>query len=186
MTSTPRRRFDDFGTAAVLVTVAVLVQTLLMGRAVIALDAALLISLALWAVHPSRLPPARVLPVFAAAIVVQAAHLVEEYRAGFQRSFPSLFGYIWEDWRFLSFNVAWLVVLGACAAAMARRRRLGYLGAFFLAIGGGIGNGIGHLALAAREGGYFPGVFTAPLSIAAGSVLLVRLLKPAPNALPSA
>jgi hypothetical protein len=49
--------------------------------------------------------------------------------------------------------------------------------ALFLALGGGVLNGLGHFALAARASAYFPGLYTAPLSLAAGSYLLLRILR---------
>ena len=147
-----------------------------MGRAVFLLDLALILSFALWAGRSRMGSPRRVLPALATAVVVQLVHLTEEYYTGFQRALPALFGYAWEDWRFLTFNGAWLLAFGASAVAIAHRRSLGYLGAFFLAVGGGVGNGLAHLALVVRAGGYFPGAYTAPLSFAAGVLLLARLL----------
>lgn len=38
-------------------------------------------------------------------------------------------------------------------------------------------NGLAHLALAAAAGGYFPGLGTAPLLILAGAALLLRLIR---------
>src|SRR3954463_7686393 len=38
-----------------------------------------------------------------------------------------------------------------------------------------VANGIGHVALAAGVGGYFPGLYTAPLLIVAGGWLATRL-----------
>ena len=163
------------GAPVLLVAAAIAAQSWAMGPAVVVLDAALLASYALWATRPEPAPPRRVLPALALAIVVQLAHLAEEFQAGFQRAFPALFGYAWGDTRFLAFNAAWLVVFVASAVAVARGRRLGYLGATFLAVGGGIGNGLGHLALAAQARGYFPGAYTAPLALGAGTLLLVRL-----------
>ncbi|AHG88195.1 HXXEE motif-containing protein [Gemmatirosa kalamazoonensis] len=75
-------------------------------------------------------------------------------------------------------NAAWLAVFAASLWAMRRRGRaasLGALGATFLALGGGVGNGVAHLALALRAGGYFPGLYTAALCLVAGAVLLARL-----------
>jgi hypothetical protein len=62
---------------------------------------------------------------------------------------------------------------------LARAWRPVYVIALFLAIGGGIGNGLGHVVLALRAGGYFPGTYTAPLVLLAGGFLAVRLLRPA-------
>jgi len=165
----------DVKLGAALVAASVVAQTWFMGFAVAGLDLALLGSFALWAARPKPSPPARVLPVLGAALLVQLAHLAEEYRAGFQRAFPGLVGYSWENWRFLAFNAAWLIVFALSAVAIARGRRLGYLGSLFLALGGGIANGLAHLALAARAGGYFPGAYTAPLCLGVGMLLLSRL-----------
>lgn len=40
---------------------------------------------------------------------------------------------------------------------------------------GEIANGFGHIALALGAGGYFPGLYTAPLLLAAGAWLVSRL-----------
>jgi len=163
---------------AALVALAAVVQTLVLGPAVVMLDVALVVSWALWASRPAA-PSRRAVPALAAAIVVQCAHLAEEYRAGFQRALPALFGYAWSDARFLAVNAAWLAVFAASLWAVRHRGRaasLGALGATFLALGGGVGNGLAHLVLALRAGGYFPGLYTAPLCLAAGALLLVRLL----------
>ena len=173
--SARREGLGDRRTAAVLALAVAVAQTWLMGPAVLPLDLALAASWALWAAPRAPAPPARVVPAFAAALLVQLLHLAEEYRAGFQRAYPALLGYAWDDARFLAFNAAWLGALAWSLLAVARGRRLGYLGAWFLAVGGGIGNGAGHLLLAARAGGYFPGAYTAPLALVAGTVLLSRL-----------
>jgi len=165
--------------AMLLVVTALVAQTALMGRAIVVLDVALLASYALWAARGDFGAPRRVLPALIAAVVVQLAHLAEEYFAGFQRAFPALVGESWSDARFLGFNAAWLAVFAASGVAVARGWRLGYLGALFLAVGGGVGNGLGHLALAALVGGYFPGAYTAPAALGAGLLLLARLLRPA-------
>jgi hypothetical protein len=149
-----------------------------MGRAIVILDVALVISLVFWAAYRRNLAPApRVLPVFTVALLVQVAHFLEEYLTGFHRSFPTLFGYVWEDSRFVAFNLAWIAILAVSAFAILRGYRLGHLGGFFLAVGAGIGNGFGHLALAIRAGGYFPGSYTAVLSLGVGSVLLAQLIR---------
>jgi hypothetical protein len=40
-----------------------------------------------------------------------------------------------------------------------------------------IANGLGHIALALAAGGYFPGLATAPLLLAAGIWLILRLVR---------
>src|SRR5262245_50470635 len=118
------------------------------------------VSYGLWVGRDAWPPAARVPPTYVAAVLVQCAHLAEEYATGFHRAFPPVLGAEpWSGNRFLAFNLAWLAVFAAGGFGLARGKRPAYLVALFLAWGGGIGNGLGHLALAARAGGYFPGVY---------------------------
>ena len=59
------------------------------------------------------------------------------------------------------------------AIGLRHQWRPAYVASLFLAIGGGIGNGLGHIGLAVRANGYFPGAYTAPLVLVAGIALLV-------------
>lgn len=170
----------------VLVVVACVAELAVMGPAVGLLVVALLVSYAIWVSRPEWGPARRVLPAYLAAVLVQCLHLAEEYRTGFQARFPPLLGAEpWPARRFLIFNLAWLAVFALAGVGLARGRRLAYLVAIFLALGGGIGNGVGHLGLAVWAGGYFPGAYTGVLALAAGSVLLYRLMRPAPFAVPA-
>jgi len=149
-----------------------------MGWAASLLVVAMGVSYALWVGRAEWPPPARVIPVYAAAVLVQCAHLAEEYRTGFHRAFPPVLGAEpWSGSRFLVFNLAWLAVFAAAGIGLAREKRPAYLVALFLALGGGIGNGLGHLALAARAGGYFPGAYTGALALVVGGILAFRLLQ---------
>jgi hypothetical protein len=110
-------------------------------------------------------------------VVVQCAHLLEEYRTGFYRVFPPVFGADpWSARRFLTFNVVWLIVFLIAGFGLVRGRRGAYLVAMFLALGGGVLNGLGHIALSIREGGYFPGAYTGVLALVVGTVLAYRVL----------
>jgi hypothetical protein len=92
--------------------------------------------------------------------------------------FPPLFGAEpWSSTRFLLFNLAWIAAFIIGGLGMADARRWAYLIALFLAIGGGVGNGMGHLALVLVRGGYFPGAYTAVLALVAGTVLLRELYR---------
>jgi protein-S-isoprenylcysteine O-methyltransferase Ste14 len=125
-----------------------------------------------------------VLRLYIVAISVQAAQFAEEYTTGFQRVFPALFGDSWTDARFLAFNLAWLVLFVAATFAMRRGVRWAYLAPMFLAVGGGIANGLSHLALTAARGAYFPGTFTAPLSVTVGVLMIAKMFGrqgPEPN-----
>ena len=151
-----------------------------MGRATIFLVVAMLLCYAIW-LRRREWPRAKtVLGVYALAVLVQCAHLIEEYLGGFYREFPAVFGASqWSARRFLIFNIVWLTIFVSAGIGLSRGRRVAYLVALFLAIGGGIGNGLGHLALSAREGGYFPGAYTGVLAFVVGSVLAYRLTRPA-------
>ena len=163
---------------AVAAAAAGLIQLIVMGRAESPLVLALAVSYLLWIGQEVWRPTPRVLIAYATAVLVQCVHLVEEYRTGFYQVYPPIFGAEpWSSSRFLLFNLAWLVIFVVAGIGMAYSRRSSYLVALFLALGGGIGNGLGHLILAARRGGYFPGAYTAVLALFAGSALLRALLR---------
>ena len=155
----------------------------MMGRAAGLLVVAMGVAYGIWLARAEWPPAAGIIPIYAAAVLVQCAHLAEEYRTGFHRALPPVFGAEpWSGSRFLVFNFVWLAVFAAAGVALIRGKRLAYLIALFLALGGGIGNGLGHLALAARAGGYFPGAYTGALALLIGGVLAYRLLRRANQA----
>jgi hypothetical protein len=144
-----------------------------MGRAVILLVAALGVSCALWVAREEWPGDRRFLRLLIAAVLVQIVHLIEELWSGFYRAFPPVLGgEAWSERQFVLFNLVWLGLFLLAGFGVARRWRPAYVVTLFLAIGGGIGNGLGHLVLALRAQGYFPGAYTAPLAFAAGLVLL--------------
>jgi hypothetical protein len=171
-----------------VVAIACMLMLATMGRAVAFLAMALALSFALWLVRPEVPPVSRVLPTYSAAVLAQCAHLTEEYRTGFYRLFPPILGSdIWSANQFLIFNMVWLAVFVFAGIGLARGWRPAAVVAFFLALGGGIGNGLGHLVLVVRAGGYFPGAYTAPLVFLAGSMLAFQLLRrPGPVRYPPA
>jgi hypothetical protein len=153
-----------------------------MGRATTVLVLAMIASYGLWLTRPEWPSPERIFPLYTAAVLVQSAHLIEEYRGGFHRMFPPVFGADpWSSRQFLVFNLVWLAVFVIAGVSLARNQRAAYLVALFLAIGGGIANGLGHLALSARQSGYFPGSYTGALALLVGSALTYRLLQKPPG-----
>lgn len=109
-----------------------------------------------------------------AGLVVAAACALTLLTMGRAASFLVV---AWSEQRFLAFNLVWLAVFVIAGFGLARRKRVAYLVALFLAIGGGIGNGLGHLALSAREGGYFPGAYTGLVALLVGSLLAYRMMR---------
>lgn len=167
--------FRDRSVGAVLVLAVVAAQSYWLGRGVTLLSVGLFIVYLVWAVTPWKNEPARVLPVYLLAIVVQCMHFTEEFLAGFQRQFPKLFGSEWSDAQFMTFNMAWLAVFVLAGLGVYLGIKLAYLVVLFLALIGGIGNGAGHLLLSATQRRYFPGVITAPLCLLVGIAVLTRL-----------
>src|SRR5687768_5151886 len=99
----------------------------------------MVVAYGLWTGRAEWPAAGRIVPVYAVAVLVQAAHLAEEYRTGFHRAFPPVLGAEpWSGSRFLIFNAVWLAVFAIAGVGMARGKRAGYLIALFLALGGGI------------------------------------------------
>jgi hypothetical protein len=161
------------GAAFVLIVLAM--QTLWMGPAIIFLSGGLVLAYALWLTPRSKNNAAVVLPIYLLAVTVQCIHFTEEYVTGFQHQFPKLFGYDWSDPRFVMFNMLWLAAFVMAGLGIYRGVQLAYLAVIFLALIGGIGNGISHLVLSAMYRRYFPGLITAPFCLLMGSALLTRL-----------
>jgi uncharacterized protein with HXXEE motif len=163
---------------AIFVLLVVTVQTHWMGRAVILLSVGLVIAYLVWIAARWNNDPVAVLPMCLLAIAVQCVHFCEEFLTGFPRQFPKLLGNdAWSDAQFVAFNMAWLTLFVLAALGVYRRVALAYLVIFFLALAGGVGNGLGHLLLSATQGRYFPGAFTAPLCLLVGIALLLRLFR---------
>jgi Protein of unknown function with HXXEE motif len=163
------------------VAAAVLFQALLLGLPAIFLSVALLISYGLWLAGAWRVRRGLGLACWV-GILVFFAHAAEEFTTGFQRSLPALFERLaWTDGQYLLFNGVWALLFITAALAVRPGRPLPVLVILFLAIGGGVGNGLAHLLLAVERGAYFPGLWTAPLCLAVG-IWLLRLLYASPPA----
>ena len=108
---------------------------------------------------------------FGLLVLVQAAHSVEESVGRLWESFPParfLTGLLSDDraWSFVALNVL-LVAFGLWCFLWPVRR--GWPSAVFLGwvwVTIEVTNGIGHPLWALREGGYTPGVATAPILLA--------------------
>ena len=117
---------------------------------------------------------------FTALIVAQAAHSIEEYSGRLWESFPPVrfvSGLISSNHEqgFVIGNIAIVAVGVWCALFPVHRqwRSARTIVGVWAAVD--ILNGLGHLAWTARQGGYTPGVLTAPVLIAIGAYLLATL-----------
>ena len=170
-TPSPRER----ALTALVVILAALLQLKLMGPAVGLLSLGLIAAYAIWASMKLNDDSTAILPLYLTGIALQCLHFCEEYLTGFQREFPELLGYEWSDARFVVFNLIWLSLLVIAAAGVHSGIRPAYLIVIFFALAGGLGNGLGHLALSIAQQRYFPGTLTAPLNLIVGALLLRRL-----------
>jgi hypothetical protein len=118
--------------------------------------------------------------LFAALIVTQAAHSIEEYAGRLWESFPParlVSTLISPNPRtgFLIFNIA-LVAFGVWCVIWPVRRAW-HSATLFICVWIAIElvNGIGHPLWSVARGGYTPGVATAPILLALSILLLRRL-----------
>ena len=120
---------------------------------------------------------------FGLLILTQAAHSIEEYAGRLWVSFPParfMSGLISGDLRlgFLILNVA-LVTFGVWCYLWPVSR--GWRSARAIALGWAMVeliNGVGHPWWAVRQGGYAPGVATAPVLLVLAVVLLRQIRRP--------
>ena len=134
-----------------------------------------------------RLPPhdvtRRVRVAFGALITMQAAHSVEEYIGRLWESFPParvLSESISADGEtgFIIINVV-LVLFGLWCLFFPVNRGWGSAKSLiWLWIGIELINGVGHPLWSLRQGGYTPGVLTAPIMLAIALYLTLRLTLP--------
>jgi hypothetical protein len=164
--------------AALAVAFAALLTFFTMGRTTLGLIGLMVMSYFIWASRSEWPDPEHIIWPYAFSVAVQCAHLFEEFSASFYSALPAVVGAApWSGPRFLTFNFIWLIIFCVGGFPLAQGERFGYLIAVFLALGGGIGNGIGHLALSAQRGGYFPGAYTGGVALIAGIALGYRLLR---------
>lgn len=122
---------------------------------------------------------------FRLVVVAQAAHSIEEYATRLYDVFPParfLSSLVSSDLAtgFALLNAA-LVAFGFWCYAVPVRGS--WPSARGIALGWAaveIANGLGHLALATANGGYFPGVATAPVLLGAGGWLAFQLAQTSP------
>lgn len=117
----------------------------------------------------------RLLVAGSVAILVQAAHFLEELATGFPRRFPSALGFEpWSGGAFAAFNLTWLCLWMAALGATARGRRWAEWPVWFLAVAL-VANAVAHPLLALARGTYFPGLVTAVAGGVVGLWLLATL-----------
>jgi hypothetical protein len=117
---------------------------------------------------------------FLVLLLAQAAHSLEEYAGRLWEEFPParyVSGLVSPDLRqgFAILNLA-LVAFGAWCFLWPLRRQWPSAGGFaWLWVGIELVNGIGHPLWAIRQGGYAPGVATAPLLLVLALYLASQL-----------
>lgn len=181
MKTTSNTYSRDLLLGALFVAVAIVVQTWLMGIALIFLDIGLVIAFLVWAAQTKKPAEPEVMGLYLTAVSIQCIHFLEEYLTGFQTAFPQFFGYAWSDQQFVALNLSWLAVFVIAGVGIHYRIRLAYLIVYFFVIVGGIANGLAHPLLSLMKGGYFPGLFTSPFALLVGLILLKKLMRNNPG-----
>lgn len=100
-------------------------------------------------------------------VFAEFLHGFEDYVNGFYQSFPL---YTISPELFVTMTLALLLLLAALIPSVAHGRRWALQVAKFWAIVE-ILNGTGHLMISLFEGGYYPGMWTAPLLLVFGAAL---------------
>ena len=122
----------------------------------------------------------RVKLAFGAFVLAEAAHSVEEYAGRLWESFPParyLTGLVSPDreLRFIAINTALVGFAFWCLLVPVRKESRSAPMFIWIWIAVGILNGIGHPVWSLRQGGYTPGVVTAPILLALAVYLVVQL-----------
>lgn len=114
----------------------------------------------------------RFLVVSLLAVLVQAAHFLEELRAGFAVQLPDSFGLPpIPETVFVVFNVMWLAIWTLAIAGVRKGLVVAAWPLWFLGLAALL-NMAAHPLLALQAGAYFPGLLTSPLVGLAGIALL--------------
>lgn len=122
--------------------------------------------------------PARVLPIYLVAFAWQFLHFAEEFTGGFWIRWPlDVFGAFPMDLTFFVWgNMASYAAFAMGALAIYRGWRIPLLIAWFFAIMGTIGDGIGHVVYAiVTADPLFPGTITGIGYLVIGPILVARM-----------
>jgi hypothetical protein len=160
---------------AIFVLAGILFQALWLGFPAMFVSIGLVVTYWIWITTPWQVRPGLRLPL-AIGILVMVLHVAEEYAGGLQSALPALFDQPgWAANQYLTFNVAWGLVFLTAFATLHPKRALPSFVVLFFAIVAGVANGVVHTGVALLQGGYFPGLWTAPLCFAAGVWILRSL-----------
>lgn len=120
-----------------------------------------------------------VVAIYMFALAVQMIHMGEEYLAGFHSAFQHLFDTeVWTERQFMlvAVFIGMVLYLAGGGGMLLGSRTANYL-VWFYALGLGLSNAVAHFVLSVVEGGYFPGIYTAPLHLVMSIWLVYALVK---------
>ncbi len=125
---------------------------------------------------PSAAARRRVLALAPPALGWQLLHFGEELATRLNERLPEIYGLpAWPRGLFAGFNLAWIAVWVLALAGLRSGLHVALFPIWFLAIGSAV-NGVLHPLLALAAGGYFPGLWSSPVSGVVGWLLVRRLL----------
>ena len=119
----------------------------------------------------------RLIAVSAIALATQGVHFAEEWATGFHLRFPALLGLApWSIGLWAGFNLTWIAIWCLALVGLRLRWHSALFPIWFLGLGCAV-NGVAHPLLALAAGGYFPGLWTSPLSGVVALFLLPSLAR---------
>ncbi len=164
-----------------IITLIALGMGYLPSQAMFILGGAAIISYIAWLGTSHRYPVESkgVVALYLGSVSLQIIHLSEEYAFGFPLQFSLLFDA--KDWSIHSFLMTFVfagaALWVAAAAGLLYRIRIANYFVWFYALGAGLINAIAHFVFPILAGGYFPGLYTAPLHLVMSIVLIVALVR---------
>ncbi len=126
-----------------------------------------------------------VINLYLLAVAIQTIHLGEEVLGGFAPRFSEEFANdpgTWTETEFLAtfvfaFVPLWILAALAMSYKVPIVNAIGNYFAWFYALGAGLTNAIAHFVFPIISGGYFPGLYTAPLHLIMSVILIWALIK---------
>ena len=156
-------------------------------QGVIILGSALILGFIGWRLTTYNNPveSRNVINLYLLAVALQTVHLGEEVLTGFAPRFSEELVHdpgTWTETEFLATFVSafvplWILAAIALSSKIPIVNALGNYFAWFYALGAGLTNAIAHFVFPVVVGGYFPGLYTAPLHLIMSVILIAALIR---------
>ena len=122
--------------------------------------------------------PEKIVPLYLIALAIQFIHFAEEYVMDFHIAVPELLGtpgFSLDYWVIFNMVAYAFFVLGTIA--FYKQIKIFMIIPLFFIVVGVMLNGIGHILISVYTGGYFPGLYTAPVYLIIGPIILRTIIE---------